>query len=291
MIGPTGVGKTSVSIELAKKLGCEIISCDSRQLYKELLIGTAPPSKQQLLKIKHHFIQNISIKNNYNVGKYEKEALNKISKIHQKTDTIIAVGGSGLYVDAICKGFDLIPDVSNDIRSKLIKDYEEKGLQWLNKEVEKKDPLFYKYCDKKNYRRLLRALEVYESSEKPISSFRKKRRKKRMFEITKIGLNKNRSTLYNDIEKRVDKMIDLGLVDEVRSLTSFRKHNALQTVGYKEIFEYFDKKKSLKEAINQIKMNSRRYAKRQITWFNKDKNIKWYEPNQIHEIIRFIEQL
>ncbi len=288
IIGPTAVGKTDLSIDLAEKLKTEIISCDSRQIYKELLIGTAPPNKKQLSTIKHHFIQEISIKDYYNAGKFEVEVIKKINLLHKNRNTIIIVGGSGLYVDAICKGFDKIPETSKSLRKKLNKEVNEKGIVWLEKEVQKIDPKFYLSCDKKNPQRLLRALEVYLETGMKISSLKTGKKKKRPFNIIKIGLNINRDILYERINKRVDNMIEAGLVDEVANLIKYKHYNALQTVGYKEIFQFLNHDIKLDQAIIDVKKNTRRFAKRQLTWFRKDEEIKWFNPKDLKEIEQFI---
>ena len=288
IVGPTAIGKTSLSIELAKKLNTEIISCDSRQFYKELLIGAAPPSVNELVDVRHHFIQNMSVTNDYNAGKFEIDAIKLITELHQKKDVIIAVGGSGLYIDAICKGFDNIPIVSSKLRDKLNIEFNEKGKEWLQNEIKIIDPEFYTNCDKNNSQRLLRALEVFKETNKTISSFKTKKSKQRKFEIIKIGLDTDRKILYKKINKRVDNMLEQGLVDEVRSLIPYQQLNALQTVGYKELFHYYNDEVTLEAAVNNIKQNTRRFAKRQITWFKKDQNTKWFEPHQTKEIKTFI---
>ncbi len=288
IVGPTGIGKTALSINLAKQLETEIISCDSRQFYKELLIGTAPPNKKQLNEVKHHFIHNISIKKKYNAGKFENDAMKLITKIHEKKDIIIAVGGSGLYIDAICKGLDHVPDISDNIRDELNHEFKLKGKEWLKNEVKKIDPEYYNNCDKENKQRLLRALEVFRETQQPISIFRKKETKKRQFRIIKIGLNTEREKLYKKINTRVENMIKEGLLEEVRGLIPYQDLNALQTVGYKELFAFYRNQTTLKEAVENIKKNSRRFAKRQITWFKRDKDIVWFEPNQVKAIQNFI---
>ncbi len=291
IVGPTAVGKTALSIYLSKKLKTEIISCDSRQFYRELKIGTAPPSKEELSQVKHHFIHNKSVSENYNAGEFEKDAIKKINELHKTKDIVIAVGGSGLYIDAICKGFDKMPNISDEIRAHINKEFKQNGIEWLQKEVHKIDPIFLKNADKENPHRLLRALEIYKSSGKKLSSLKSNNPKIRPFQIIKIGLNIERDLLYNKINTRVDKMIKEGLLDEVKSLLHFKERNALQTVGYKELFHHYKDKFSAKEAISKIKQNTRRFAKRQITWFKKDQSIKWFEPNQINEINDFISKL
>ena len=289
IVGPTAIGKTSLAIELAKYYNTEIISADSRQFFKELLIGTAPPSKKELSIIPHHFVQHISVEEEYNVGKFEKEATKKIEELFCFKDKLILVGGSGLYVDVICNGLDEMPKISSKIRNDIKELHKKKGINFLLSELKEKDPIFYEQVDKKNPHRIMRALEVIYSSNKPFSSFRKREVKKRNYNIIKVGLHvQDRKNLYNKINTRVDTMIKKGLIKEVKSLKKYRSKNALQTVGYKEIFEYFEDKHTLEEAIDKIKQNTRRFAKRQITWFNRDKDITYFSPFKIKDIINFI---
>lgn len=291
IVGPTAIGKTRVSINLAKTLNTEIISCDSRQFYKELKIGSAPPSQNELSQVKHHFIHNLSVTDDYNAGQFEIDAIKLIKELHQTNDTIIIVGGSGLYVDAVCNGFDILPKISKETRNKINSRYHTKGLTWLQKRIKEIDPELYSTYEIKNPQRLLRALEVFEESGKKISSFKSNTIKKRPFKIIKIGLNIERSVLYDHINKRVDVMMQEGLLKEVKSLLRFRKNNALQTVGYKEIFAFINNECTLEKAIEDIKKNTRRFAKRQLTWFKRDKDISWFEPHQIIEIRKFIAEL
>ena len=289
IVGPTAIGKTSLSINLAKYYNTEIISADSRQFFKELLIGTAPPSKKELSIIRHHFIQHISVEEEYNVGKFEKQAIKKIEELFCYKDKLILVGGSGLYIDAICDGLDEMPKISSKIRDGIKQLYKNKGINFLLSELKEKDPIFYEQVDKRNPHRLMRALEVIYSANKPFSSFRKRKVKKRNFNIIKVGLQiEDRNNLYNKINTRVDQMIKKGLIEEVESLKKYRNKNALQTVGYKEIFEYFEGKHTLEEAIDKIKQNTRRFAKRQITWINRDKDITYFSPSKVNDIINFI---
>ena len=290
IIGPTAIGKTSLAIKLAKAIQCEIISCDSRQFYKELKIGTAPPSTEELAEVKHHFIQNLSIKDNYNAGEFELDALNKIEELHKKNNSVIVVGGSGLYINAICKGFDKIPKVSSTNREWAINLYKKNGLDWLQKEVKTIDPDFYAHNDIQNPNRLLRQLEVFKQTGEPVSRFKSNTIKKRHFKIIKIGLNMQRSLLYERINKRVDTMIKSGLLDEVKSLLNYKDFNALQTVGYKELFMFLEEKISLDQAIENMKKNTRRFAKRQLTWFRKDKEIKWIQNNELSETLNIISK-
>ena len=288
IVGPTAIGKTKLSIDLANALNTEIISCDSRQFYKELKIGSAPPTSKELETAKHHFIQHLSVTKDYNAGEFEINAIAKIKEIHKTKDTIIIVGGSGLYVDAICKGFDKMPEVHDQMRIKLNSKLKEKGMEWLQKEVRKVDPYFYASCDQQNPQRLLRALEVFIATGQPFSSYKSAKPKDRPFKIIKIGLNIEREILYKKINLRVDRMLENGLLEEVESLIPFQSKNALQTVGYKEIFAFYNNKITLEKAVENIKQNTRRFAKRQITWFRKDKNTTWFKPDQINEIRTFI---
>ncbi len=269
VFGPTAIGKTSYSINLAKKLNTEIISADSRQFYKEMQIGTAVPTPYELKQVKHHFIQNISIHENYNVGQFEKDGLKKIESLFKNFDQLILTGGSGLYIDAICNGLNFFPEINANIRNEIREKYDKQGLEWLKKEVEKADPEYYNQVDKENPQRLLRCLEVCTQTKKSYSSFKKQKTKKRDFDIKFIGLKMERDQLYQRINKRVDIMLEKGLVEEAKNLYQYKHLNALQTVGYKEIFDFLDNKHSLEKAIDLIKQNSRRYAKRQMTWMKK----------------------
>ncbi len=284
IVGPTAIGKTEYSIKIAKKYRTEIISCDSRQFYKELKIGTAPPNDKQLKEVKHHFIHNLSIHDNYSAGVFEKDAIKKIQEIHKKKDNIILVGGSGLYVDAVCNGFNIIPTVSKEIRQDINLLYENKGIEWLKEKVKNIDPNSFTKENYNNPQRLLRILEVYYQTKKPLSFFHNNKKKEREFIIQKIGLKIEREKLYDKINQRVDKMIKNGLVKEVTNLKQYKNINALQTVGYKEIFEFLENKISLENAIEKIKRNTRRFAKRQITWFKKDQSISWYNYDEIVKI-------
>ena len=288
ILGPTAIGKTSLSINLAKHYSTEIVSADSRQFFKELLIGSAPPSKDDLSEVQHHFIQHLSVSEDYSVGNFEEDAIQKIEELFQKKDKVILVGGSGLYIDAICKGIDKMPEISSEMRRNVINIYNEKGIEFLQKEVELKDPIYYSEVDEKNPQRLMRALEIIYSTNKTFSSYKTKIPKKRNFNIVKVGLQIQRDTLYERINNRVEEMISKGLLKEVESLQVYRHKNSLQTVGYKELFDYFDGVTTLTEAIEKIKQNTRRLAKRQITWFKKDKSTTYFLPENINRIIDFI---
>lgn len=287
IVGPTAVGKTAVAIELAKHFQTEIISADSRQCFKELNIGVARPSPEELQQVKHHFIASHSIREEINAASFEKYALEKINKLFQQQDAVIMVGGTGLYIKAFCEGLDEIPAAKDEIRSKINSKYKEEGLLWLQKEIKEKDPLFYESGEIQNPQRVMRALEVVESTGQSILSFQKKEKIKRDFHIIKIGLELPKEELHRNINTRVDKMIEGGLLDEVKQLTAYKNLNALQTVGYTEMFEYLTGKKSLPGAMEQIKINTRQYAKRQMTWFKKDKEIQWFAPAQLDEMIDY----
>ncbi len=275
--GPTCIGKTSLSIEIAKRLNTEVVSCDSRQFYKELKIGTSPPSREQLKEINHYFIHNKSILDDYSVGDYEEDAISTISNIFKNNNYTIMVGGSGLYADSVLYGIDEIPNVPRDIKNKLNIDFKTKGLVYLQKRLKEVDPEYYKSVDLKNPNRLIRGIGVYEVSGKRISSLWTNTKKRREFKSIIIIMKSNRDELYKRINLRVDEMIKNGLEEEVYLLKKLKGCNALNTVGYKEFFSYFDEELSREEAINKIKKNTRNYAKRQITWFKKYKNVIEYD--------------
>ena len=292
ILGPTAIGKTKLAIELAEKYSTEIISADSRQFYSELNIGAAKPSHEDLNKVKHHLINNKSVIDNYSIGEFEKDAIENIKKIHEKTDIAILVGGSGLYLDVINYGLDQIPKSDENIRNILNNDFKLKGLDHIQNELKKKDLISFKNIDLNNHRRIIRALEVTISSGKPYSSFLKKKNIKRNFKTIEIGLKDDRELIYNRINTRVDKMIKDGLVNEVNGLVQHKELNSLNTIGYKEIFNYLIGKSDLDNAINEIKKNTRRYAKRQMTWFNSNNNIIWFKANyKIEDIVKCIDDL
>ena len=276
IVGPTAIGKTSLSINLAQHFNCEIISCDSRQFFKEMQIGTAVPSKEELAAAPHHFIQNKSIFENYTVGDFEKEAIYKLEELFLTNDYAILVGGSGLYVDAILKGFDEFPEIDISVRQEVASNYEESGLNYLQTELEKRDPDYFSVVAKENPQRMMRALEVCIGSGKPYSSFLNQKKNTRNFTPIIIGLEAERSVIYDRINQRVDIMINEGLLAEASELLVHKDLNALQTVGYRELFRYFDGEISLEIAIEEIKKNTRRFAKRQLTWFKRNKNTKWF---------------
>ncbi len=290
IVGPTAIGKTSLSIEIAKLFNTEIVSADSRQFFKELSIGTAKPDAAEMQGIPHHFINSHSIEEEYNVNDYEQDALKVIEQIFDHKNLAILVGGSGLYIDALCYGLDEgLPDADMNIRKELNEKLEIRGIEALQQQLKMLDPEFYEKVDLNNSKRLLRALEVCLISGKTFTSFRKGIQKSRPFNILKIGLEMDREALYDRINQRVDNMMEKGLLKEVKSVEKYRHQNALKTVGYRELFDFLDEKLNKEEAIDKIKINSRRYAKRQMTWFKKDENTIWFNVKMTKEIITFIE--
>ena len=291
LLGPTGVGKTDISINLADRFNCEIISADSRQFFSEMKIGTAVPSDDQLNTINHHFIRFKSVEDYYSSSLFERDVINLLPTLFSKNNFVLMSGGSGMYIDAVCSGIDDIPDVDPEVREKYIRRYNEDGIEGLRAALKILDPEHYSKVDLKNHKRIMRALEICETAGRPYSSFLKKNKREREFAIIKIGLERTREDLYNRINLRVDAMIDAGLEEEARNLQKFRNLNAMNCVGYREFFDYFDGKITRDKAIELIKRNSRRYAKRQLTWWGKDKDIKWFKPDQIEEIINLIINL
>lgn len=277
VVGPTAIGKTSLAISLANYFSTEILSADSRQFYKEMSIGTAVPSSQELRAAKHHFIQHKNITELYSVGDFEKEALIKLTNLFSEKDMVILVGGSGLYIDAVTKGLNVFPKIEPNLREELNAILKEKGIHFLQNELKEVDPVYYSKVDLQNPHRLIRALEVYRSSGEPYSSFLNQPKQERPFQTIYIGLTADREYVYSRINKRVDLMIENGLLQEVESLASYKNYNALQTVGYRELFPFFEGEITLDEAISEIKKNTRRFAKRQYTWFNKNSEIKWFD--------------
>ncbi|WP_299103204.1 tRNA (adenosine(37)-N6)-dimethylallyltransferase MiaA [uncultured Winogradskyella sp.] len=289
IVGPTAIGKTALSIKLANHFNTEIISADSRQFFKEMAIGTAVPFDDELDAAQHHFIQNKSILNNYNVGDFERDAIAKLKELHQKHKTVIMVGGSGLYVKAVTKGLDYFPEVDASIRENLNLQLEEKGLPHLQDQLKTLDTEAYNTIAIDNPKRVIRALEICLGTDKPYSSFLTNPEKNRAFKTISIGLNAERNIIYDRINQRVDLMIKNGLLDEVKSLLPHKELNALNTVGYKELFNYFEGDWTLDLAVSEIKKNTRRFAKRQLTWFRKDENTKWFDyKTNVSEIIDYI---
>tara|TARA_B110000090_G_scaffold42223_1_gene47227 strand:- start:2054 stop:2968 length:915 start_codon:yes stop_codon:yes gene_type:complete len=285
IVGPTGIGKTSLSLKLASYFEADIISADSRQFYKEIPIGTAAPTATELNVAKHHFIHHKSIKDSYSVGTFEKDANAQIEQSHLLNQVVIMVGGSGLYVDAVIKGFDDFPDVNPEIRTQLNQELDTNGIEALQKELKELDPESYDSIALKNPHRLIRALEICRGTKLPYSSFLNKKKTKKSFKTISIGIKAERSLIYERINNRVDQMIESGLLEEVKAVFEHRTLNALNTVGYKELFHYFDGEWTLDFAISEIKKNSRRFAKRQLTWFQKNKKTKWFDYDTNPEII------
>ena len=289
IVGPTAIGKTSTAIDLATHFNTEIISCDSRQFYKEMNIGTAKPSQNEMKKIKHHLVSNISINKNYNISQFTYDADIILKSILHKKNIAILVGGSGLYIESLIFGIDQIPEASMDLRNKLNNDLKNYGIKFLQDRLKKIDPEIFDKIDIKNPRRVIRALEICLLSKKKYSQIIDKTKKTPKYDFLCIGLDCNREELYEVINKRVDSMVTNGLVTEVKSLYKFRKNNALNTIGYKEIFEYIEGNNSLENSIEKIKINSRRYAKRQLTWFRSKNYVKWFEKPNLEELINYIK--
>ena len=287
--GPTGSGKTDLSIRVAEHYRCPIISTDSRQFYRGIPIGTAQPEPEQLERVEHHFIASHKLTDDFNCGAYEVAALKRLEELFEKEDYVVAVGGSGLYVKALCEGMDDLPEVEPALRSELAKRLKNEGLDTLAEQLRELDPAFYEVVDRKNPARVLRALEVCISTGKPYSSLRTGVKRQRPFNIVKIGVNMDRAVLYERIDRRVDIMVEAGLEQEARDVYHLRHLNSLQTVGYREMFDYFDGTISREEAIELIKRNSRRYAKRQLTWFGRDGEIEWFLPSETEKIVEYID--
>lgn len=290
LLGPTGVGKTELSISLAKHFGTSILSSDSRQLYRELKIGTAAPTSEQLSRVRHYFVGTLELTDYYSAAQYETDALKLLENLFQTTDTVILTGGSMLYIDAICKGIDDIPTVDTETRELLKKRYETEGLETLCRELKLLDPEYYKTVDLKNPKRVIHALEICYMTGKTYSSFRTFTAKQRPFDILKIGLTRDREELYDRINRRVDAMMDEGLLEEVRTLYPYKTLNSLNTVGYKELFNYLDGKWELPFAIDKIKQNSRIYSRKQMTWFRRDPDIVWFHPDREEDILLYLEK-
>ena len=287
--GPTASGKTKLALQVAKHFSAEIISADSRQVYKELKIGSAPPTDAELKEVKHHFIASRHLDEDYNAGAFEKDVLTLLDKLFQVNKYAILVGGSGLYIDAVCNGFDKVPSSFHELRKQLQDLYEAEGIEQLQLQLKELDPDYYRKIDLSNPQRLMRALEVCMGTGKPYSLLREGKKNTRDFRIIKIGLELPRDALYKRIDARVDEMMKAGLLEEAKNLISKKELNALQTVGYKELFDFFETTTTLEEAIDLIKRNSRRYAKRQLTWFRRDKEIQWVGPDDLISVTQFIE--
>ena len=290
IVGPTAVGKTGLALKLAQIFGTEIVSADSRQIFKELTIGTAKPSQEELEAVRHHFVNSHSILEDYDAAQYGRDALNLISDLFHQHEILILCGGSGLYIKAVCEGFDDIPDIPSGIRENIMLHYEQNGIEWLREALLKSDPKHYSTIDQKNPHRLIRALEVKLGTGASIASFQTNRRIEHAFEIIKIGLELPREELYQRIDDRMIKMVESGLFEEARGLYQHRHRQALQTVGYQEIFDFMDGKYDRGEAIRLLQRNSRRYAKRQLTWFKRDADVQWFSPKDQDAIINFIRR-
>lgn len=291
IVGPTAIGKTALAIALAKQFSTEIISADSRQFFKEMAIGTAKPTDDELAAAPHHFIDSNSVENLFSTGDFEVQALELINQLFKNHNVVIAVGGSGLYINALCNGLDELPETDITIRAQLNLQFEQNGIEAIKQQLNLHDPEYYSKVDQSNPQRMIRGLEFFLSTGQKLSSFHTNKKKIRPFNIIKIGLNTDRVQLYNQINQRVDQMMKLGLLEEVKRLLPYRKYNALNTVGYTELFAYLDGTITLEEAVDKIKQNTRRFAKRQLTWFRKDDSITWFEPNQTDTVIHHINHL
>ena len=289
VVGATGSGKTDLSLRLATHFAAPILSTDSRQVYRGIPIGTAQPTAEQLAAVEHHFIASHELDDNFNCGEYEVQALARLEELFFKHDTVIAVGGSGLYIQALCEGMDDLPQADEELRQRLAERLQNEGIESLAADLQRLDPVYYEQVDRCNPSRVLRAVEVCLQTGKPYSSLRTGERRKRNFNIVKVGIDWEREALYDRINRRVDMMIADGLEAEARAVYPLRHLNSLQTVGYREMFDYFDGKISREEAIELIKRNSRRYAKRQMTWFRRDSEISWFSPAEIDEMVVFLE--
>ena len=290
ILGPTGVGKTDISIDLATTLSCSIVSSDSRQIYKEISIGTAKPSEEELNKVKHYFISTQSITDHYSSGQYELDAIPIIESESEKNGNALLGGGSMLYISAICNGIDDIPNIDPEVREEVTTLYNKVGLDGIRNQLKLLDPIHYKEVDPMNAKRIKHALEVCLQTGRPFSELRTGIAKKRKFNIIKIGLKRDREELYNNINNRVLKMMETGLLEEARNVYTYKEYNSLNTVGYKELFKYFEKEWTLDYAISMIQQNTRRYAKKQMSWFNKDKDIQWFHPEEKASILQFVKE-
>ena len=288
ILGPTGVGKTSLCLHIAKEYNVPVINADSRQMFKELPIGTAAPTTKEQEQAKHYFVGNLTVDKYYNASMFENDVLSLLDILFKQQDIALMSGGSMMYIDAVCNGIDDIPTVDTQIRQRLKERYEQEGLESIIQELRQLDPEYYNIVDKKNHKRVIHALEISLSTGKAYSSFRHNVRKTRPFQIIKIGLTRNREELYSRIDQRVDEMISNGLLKEAANMYPQRNLNALNTVGYKELFDYIDGKTDLQEAIFKIKSNTHKYCRKQLTWFKRDPEIKWFTPENVEEIINYI---
>ena len=290
LLGPTGIGKTELSLSLAAYLNTSIISCDSRQFYKNLKIGTASPTPEQQRKIPHHFVGTLELDEYYNAAKFETDVMSLLSELFQKNDFALMTGGSMMYIDAVCKGIDDLPTVDPELRNELLSIFENEGLDPLRTQLKILDPIHYASVDLKNPKRVLHALEICLMTGKPYSSLRKNEAKDRPFNIIKIGLKRDREELYARINKRVDEMMQAGLLEEVKGLYAYKSQNSLNTVGYKELFLHLEGKLSLQEAVDKIKQNTRIYSRKQMTWFKRDESIHWFHPDEEEKIYCFLNE-
>jgi tRNA dimethylallyltransferase len=291
LLGPTGVGKTALSIEIAQLLNVPVISADSRQLYKDIVIGTSAPDQEQLTQVKHYMVGTLELANYYSASQYEEEVISLLHELHKKHPVILLTGGSMMYIDAVCNGIDEIPTVTPEIRKAVWEQYEKEGLRPFLDELIIKDPAHYEEVDRSNYKRVIHAIEICRMTDQPYSSFRTRQIKKRPFRIFKIGLTRPREELYTCINKRVDRMIDDGLLEEARKVYPFRMYNSLNTVGYKELFLYLDGVWTLDMAIEKIKRNTRVYARKQLTWFKRDQDIDWFHPDDKQSIMNKVQSI
>lgn len=289
LIGPTGVGKTELSLSIAEMLGCDIVSADSRQMYADLKIGTAAPTGKELARVRHHFVGQLALTDYYSAARYEEEAMECLSKLFTQNDYALLTGGSMMYVDAVCKGIDDIPTVDAETRSFMMERYEKEGLETLCAELRLLDPEYYRTVDLKNPKRVIHALEICHMTGRTYTSYRTQTCKERPFRIVKIGLRREREELYERINRRVEIMMEQGLLEEVRNVLPYRHLNSLNTVGYKELFMYLDGEWTLDFAIEKIKQNSRIYSRKQMTWFKRDTEIHWFHPDETERIIHFVE--
>ncbi|MBQ6801099.1 MAG: tRNA (adenosine(37)-N6)-dimethylallyltransferase MiaA [Bacteroidaceae bacterium] len=289
LIGPTGVGKTELSLSIAEMLGCDIVSADSRQMYADLKIGTAAPTSKELARVRHHFVGQLALTDYYSAARYEEEAMECLSKLFTQNDYALLTGGSMMYVDAVCKGIDDIPTVDTETRSFMMERYEKEGLETLCAELRLLDPEYYRTVDLKNPKRVIHALEICHMTGRTYTSYRTQTCKERPFRIVKIGLRREREELYERINRRVEIMMEQGLLEEVKSVLPYRHLNSLNTVGYKELFMYLDGEWTLDFAIEKIKQNSRIYSRKQMTWFKRDTEIHWFHPDETERIIHFVE--
>lgn len=290
LLGPTGVGKTDLSLQIAKSFKTVIISADSRQIYRQIPIGTAAPSLKDRQKVTHYFVDELDLTEYYSASQFEQDVMTKLNDLFQTHDTVVLTGGSMMYIDAVCNGIDDIPTIDGKLRDELKNRYDTEGIEPIREQLRLLDPVFYRQVDLDNHKRVIHALEICLMSGKPYSSLRTNTKKERPFRILKVGLNRDRDELYERINLRVDKMMEQGLLEEARAVYPLRHLNSLNTVGYKELFQYFDGEADLEFAIDKIKQNSRIYSRKQMTWFKRDKDIHWFHPEDKQKILRFIKK-